>query len=246
MMGTPAIEITEEPILISPTCAAANDGKVIVKLNGGVGEFQVLGYPSVWDGETLTVSRLSVGEFSLLIRDEKDCNVSFGGGMTGPEPLQVSFISKSPSCPGYTDGEVTAEVTGGREPYIYQWEDGSTDPFLSGFGTGTYEVSITDANGCILTTTSEIQQAVSQIRMPTGFNPQDGPYLPIFICEVTYKRMIWNRWGQLVYAGSEGWDGRISGVESLLGGYSFLLQFSYLQNDLIQTGELRGSFVLIQ
>ncbi|WP_057936374.1 M43 family zinc metalloprotease [Algoriphagus resistens] len=240
------IEIKEDPILISPTCAAANDGKVILKLNGGVGELQVLDYPSVWDGGTLTVSGLSEGEFSLLIRDEKDCNVSFDGVMTGPEPLQVSFISKSPSCPGYTDGEVTAEVTGGREPYTYLWEDGSTNPFLSGFGTGTYEVSITDANGCILTATSEIQQAVPQIRMPTGFNPQHGPYLPIFVCEVTYKLMIWNRWGQLVYAGSDGWDGRISGVESLLGGYSYLLQFSYLQNDLIQTGELRGSFVLIQ
>ncbi|MEB2774160.1 M43 family zinc metalloprotease [Algoriphagus sp. D3-2-R+10] len=240
------IEITVEPILVPTTCAAGNDGEVILKLSGAVGELQVIDYPSVWDGETLTVSGISEGDLSLSIQDESGCKISFDGEMTGPEPLQVNFIQKSPSCPGKNDGELIAEVTGGTAPYTYLWAEGSTSQTLTGLDPGIFEVTITDSNGCTIAASGEVEQAVPQVRMPTGFNPQEGPYFPVFTCEITFKLMVWNRWGQLVYAGSEGWDGKISGVESLLGGYSYLLQFSYVQDNLIKTGELRGGFVLIR
>ncbi|WPR77035.1 M43 family zinc metalloprotease [Algoriphagus sp. NG3] len=246
LMDPEPIEITEEPILISPTCASENDGQVILTLSGGVGELQALDFPSVWDGETLTVLGISKGAFTILIEYESGCTISYAREMPGPEPLKVSFISKSPSCPGYADGELITEVTGGTEPYTYLWEDGSTSPTLSELTVGSYEISIIDANGCTIAVSGSVEQAVPQIRMPTGFNPLDGPYFPVFNCEITYKLMIWNRWGQLVYAGSEGWNGKISGVESLLGGYSYLLQVSYIQDNLIQSDELRGGFVLIR
>jgi hypothetical protein len=231
---------------VATTCASANDGEVILKLSGAVGELQVLDFSSVWNGETLTVSGLPEGSFSLFIQDESGCGIFFDGEIIGPVPLKISFIQRGPSCPDSNDGELMTEVTGGSAPYTYLWEDGSSSQTLSGLKAGAYEVTISDANECTIAAIGVVEKASPQVRMPTGYNPQEGPYFPVFSCAITYKIMIWNRWGQLVYSGSEGWNGNISGAESLLGGYSYLLQFNYVQNGITQAGELSGGFVLIR
>jgi hypothetical protein len=246
LMDPEPVQITGVPILVPTTCALSNDGQVILTISGGTGELKVLDFPSVWNGETLTVSGLPEGPISLSIQDESGCGISFDGEIMAPAPLEINFIQKSPSCPDSNDGELMTEVIGGSQPFTYLWEDGSTGSTLAGQKPGAYELSITDINGCSIAAIGVVEKASPQIRMPTGFNPLEGPYFPIFTCGISYKIMIWNRWGQLVYSGSEGWDGNISASESLLGGYSYLLQFTYVQDKVIETDELRGGFVLIR
>jgi hypothetical protein len=48
------------------------------------------------------------------------------------------------------NGEIDIEVKGGKEPYTYKWDDGSTKNKLEKIKYGNYNVSITDKNGCIL------------------------------------------------------------------------------------------------
>ncbi|SFT46612.1 SprB repeat-containing protein [Algoriphagus locisalis] len=240
------LEILGEPLLMPTSCPNGNDGEVSLRLKGGSGEFKVEGYFTAWDGEMLLVSGISEGSFSLVIQDEKGCEVVYEGEMSSPDPLQVNFLSTSPSCPDDSDGLLTAEVSGGTPPYMYLWKDGSTGSLISELPAGDYELMVTDSNGCTLASTGAVEPATPQVRMPTGFNPQDGPLFPVFTCSISYKLMVWNRWGQLVYSGSEGWDGDFDGEKSLLGTYSYLLYFSYLEKGILKTGELRGGFILLR
>lgn len=52
-------------------------------------------------------------------------------------------------CGGDGNGEVSLDVTGGLEPYTYEWSTGATAvTSLDGLDGGTYSVTVTEAGGC--------------------------------------------------------------------------------------------------
>ena len=61
-----------------------------------------------------------------------------------------SFGSTNISSNGGSDGSILTRVTGGNEPYTYQWSVGSssTAPNLSSLSAGLYKLEVTDLDGC--------------------------------------------------------------------------------------------------
>src|SRR5690606_28482300 len=55
------------------------------------------------------------------------------------------------SCPGGNDGTATVTVTGGIAPYTYVWSNNATTASITGVTDGTYNVTVTDSNGCVIT-----------------------------------------------------------------------------------------------
>jgi len=52
-------------------------------------------------------------------------------------------------CGGDDNGTVSLDVTGGLEPYVYEWSTGETGVTeLDGLNGGTYSVTVTEAGGC--------------------------------------------------------------------------------------------------
>jgi gliding motility-associated-like protein len=82
------------------------------------------------------------------------------------------------SCFGESDGSVSVEVTG-QEPYAYLWSTGSTTQTITGLSAGSYEVTVTDGNGC--TASNEVilfepeEFTISfLVSQPDCFDQQDG------------------------------------------------------------------------
>jgi gliding motility-associated-like protein len=48
------------------------------------------------------------------------------------------------------NGTITLSTNGGVTPYIYSWSNGATSEDLNNLAIGNYSLSITDANGCLL------------------------------------------------------------------------------------------------
>lgn len=245
-----SLEITSSVFLAYeldlPTCSGNSDGVIRISASGGSGT-----YKYIWSHDPLlnadTASGLIAGIYTVEVSDVSSCAFeTLEVSLDDSSPMQVSFSQKSPSCPIKSDGELSIEVSGGSGPFTYLWEDGSTSNALSGIPSGKFEITITDSRGCILLAIGEVESTAPKVRMPTGFVPKDGPYLPISDCEITFQLIIWNRWGQMVHSGSEGWDGNIAGVESLVGSYSSLLHYQYIQNGITQTNKLMVSFTLIR
>ncbi|MBK9018042.1 MAG: T9SS type A sorting domain-containing protein [Saprospiraceae bacterium] len=53
-----------------------------------------------------------------------------------------------PDCGGQSNGSIALNCVGGTPPYLYFWSDGNTGPVATNLSSGTYFVSIVDANGC--------------------------------------------------------------------------------------------------
>ena len=94
----------------------------------------------------------------------------------GCVPVPVCNLSASIStinidCYGAASGSATASITGGTGPYIYLWNNGSITQTVSNLPVGCYTVTITDANGCVVSQTACITQAPIFSAIATIVNP---------------------------------------------------------------------------
>jgi len=106
---------------------------------------------------TSTLSNLTAGIY--------DVSVTIDGTLCEPveeiisitEPnnaLDVTATSTDELGPNTNDGTASANATGGTAPYTYLWSPGGeTTQNISGLSSGTYSVTVTDANGCTDTIT---------------------------------------------------------------------------------------------
>ena len=69
--------------------------------------------------------------------------------------LKVSG-NPDPICPNET-GYISPIITGGTEPYIFQWSNGETTQDIFDLQVGTYYLLVEDANGCWITEEFDIK-----------------------------------------------------------------------------------------
>ena len=107
-------------------------------------------------GEEFVVGTHTV---SYLATDQSNNSTSGSFTITVvPDPLVITSLTASSynggyniSCNGNSDGSATVVVEGGCLPYAYDWSSGHTSSSATGLQAGTYTVSITDANGTVIT-----------------------------------------------------------------------------------------------
>ncbi|HZG00123.1 MAG TPA: SprB repeat-containing protein, partial [Chitinophagales bacterium] len=74
-----------------------------------------------------------------------------------PNPT-VSVDVTSVSCFGGENGSVSAIVSGGTAPYVYNWSTGGSSADASGLAAGIYCVTVIDANGCTATACGDVSE----------------------------------------------------------------------------------------
>jgi hypothetical protein len=98
------------------------------------------------------ISGLAAGDYFLTAQTA--CGVSMNEVFTVSEPTwwNINPQPTYPSCSEEPDGGFAPVVTGGTPEYGFQWigPNGFTsmDPILNNVGAGSYQLIITDANGC--------------------------------------------------------------------------------------------------
>ncbi len=130
------------------SCFGANDGLIEVVGTGGTPA-----YTYNWSNGPTTAlnNNLSPGPYTVTISDANGCSTTYSTTITEPTQLNADIIVDKQPCFGASDGELTAQESGGTAPYTYAWLSGQTTQTITGLATGLYLVTITDANGCTAT-----------------------------------------------------------------------------------------------
>jgi hypothetical protein len=106
-------------------------------------------------GDTAQTLFVSVpGNYSLTVTDLNNCSSSDSVSLTKYSGVTITgTISESPVlCFGNNSGEAVINVSGGTQPYSYLWGDSvpQTDSLAFSLYAGTYSVTVTDVNNCVL------------------------------------------------------------------------------------------------
>jgi len=231
------------------SCYGKKDGVLDLIVTGGTAPYTVeLDGARVFSGQ-LTLVDVAQGVYEISVVDQQGCSISLTFEITSPAALEVDVRLVKPACPGGSNGELFAFPAGGKAPYSYNWEEGNSSVnSLIGLSKGAYTISVLDASGCVSIGTGLVSEKAPDVRMPTGYNPlQDGGmFRGVSTCDINFSLWIYNRWGQLIYTGTAGWDGLVNGEDASEGTYTFLMQYNFPLDGQMQTVEKRGSFVLIR
>lgn len=115
----------------------------------------------IWeDGSTQSErNNLKAGEYSVTIKGDSGCERNETIRIVEPEALTYSTEVTSSSCAGNDDGKLKVTVTGGTAPYTIAWDELSETGFdIDKLKAGTYNATITDANGCSEKLSATVQE----------------------------------------------------------------------------------------
>ena len=142
------------------SCFGASDGFIDVTVEGGTGIYTYL-----WSNDETTedVSDLLAGIYSVTATDENGCSVTVEIEITEPEELAIAVVqsdynSFGVSCFGASDGLIDITTLGGTGVYTYEWSNDETTEDISNLSVGIYLVTVTDSNGCTVSTEIEITE----------------------------------------------------------------------------------------
>ncbi len=113
-----------------------------------------------------------IGTYIVTITDDNDCALNDTITVTEPPLLTIDLDSTWVTCFGASDGGVSVNPSGGFGTYSYQWSSAAKDTFafVNNIPSGTYTVTVTDANGCFSIDSIFVPQP-TEIQLSLRFTP---------------------------------------------------------------------------
>ena len=139
------------------SCRGGNNGSATVNVSGGNP-----GYTFLWSNGSInqTINNLTAGNYTCTITDANGCTKQATANISQPSSLlTITMDSSAVSCNGGNDGYATVYAVGGFPSYSYFWSNSVTDTVITGLTTGTYTVSVSDANNCTVSQSVFIDQS---------------------------------------------------------------------------------------
>lgn len=157
----PAAPIQVSFIKADVLCHGDATGSIQLTVTGGTPN-----YTYTWSNGAINPSNtnLIAGTYNYLVTDDNGCTESGIIPISQPSaPLFVIPTIQDVTCFGFSNGSINLNVSGGTPAYTYEWRNSQfllsqTGPNLTNFPANSYRYEITDANGCKLVDTLEINQ----------------------------------------------------------------------------------------
>ena len=152
-------------ILQTIDCNGDSTGQLLGSASNGIVSSN---YTFNWSGNGIsgsgdTLTNLSAGTYVLTAIDDIGCSANDTITITEPSAISITDSVQNVTCNGGNDGSVTATVSGGNPNYSYLWTNGDSTDTSNNLTAGAYTVTVTDANGCVATSSSSVSEPTALV-----------------------------------------------------------------------------------
>ena len=132
-------------------------------LYSGTGQFIT---SAITNTNDVVFSNLTAGTYNVAVLDLGGCTgFSETIVIEDSSPFDYGlYVVPNSSCGGNPIGKIYVTGETGPSPYTYLWNNGSTANFVTGLTEGSYSVTVTNADGCVLSKNTTITKVD-----PVGF-----------------------------------------------------------------------------
>jgi gliding motility-associated-like protein len=178
-------DITEDPplelnaVITDLDCNGADNGAIDLTITGGTPNFAIswLG-PNGFSSSEEDLSGLVPGDYAVTVTDANNCIISANYTIAEPDPIAITVDLSPITCPGEADASIDISVNGGVDPYDFEWTGpngftASTED-ITNLDAGTYDLNLTDQEGCTQQTQVIITEATEITVIPIITNVTCG------------------------------------------------------------------------
>lgn len=165
------------------SCNGGNSGSISSYVQGGTAP-----YLYNWSNGEITseIESLTSGVYTLTVTDAQGCLAFTGANVNQPaQALIVTPTVTDVSCYGYGDGQIVIDITGGVQPYYFNWGDqndyllNNPSETLDNLIANQYFIRVRDAEGCIHEQQVQVNQptpltATTQVTNAICFGDANG------------------------------------------------------------------------
>ena len=154
------IEITANVTDIK--CNGNAEGAINIEVTGGTAPYSYSWTAEGFESNIQNIVNIKAGVYTVNVQDAEGCSLEKQFKVQEPEKLQLTINSVvNPSAYGANDGAIDITVTGGTEPYTYQWRGtdySSNQEDATELVADYYKIIVIDANDCLINDAIELTQ----------------------------------------------------------------------------------------
>ncbi|MBI4646927.1 MAG: hypothetical protein HY738_10130, partial [Bacteroidia bacterium] len=152
------------------SCNGGANGSADLTVSGGTPAYSYLWSSSQTNQDIINIP---AGTYTVTVTDANSCTITSAATITQPVVLSLTMSGADPLCNGTCNGTATATPSGGSIPYTYNW-DGNTGfqitQTANNLCDGTYSVTVTDVNGCVITGAQTINEPAAIVLTTSSVN----------------------------------------------------------------------------
>ena len=158
-LATAILNIMEPPPLsldfniVDVVCLDDVDGVAVAVPAGGTSPYAIN-----WESgeQTQAIFNIGIGGYDVTVTDNNGCQISGTATVNATTTLSSSITVFDATCFDVNNGVAIANGSNGTPPYSYLWSNGATTNQINNLFFGSYDVTITDGDGCTVTNTAVV------------------------------------------------------------------------------------------
>lgn len=142
------------------SCSGNTDGSMLIFVTGGVSSYLY----ALDDGDFdvfASFSSLAAGFYTISVMDSNGCILMVSFTIPEPDSIQILAEVVDVNCAGDSTGVITVGALGGNSGYQYSFDGQQEDTIgiYENLIAGTYNIQVSDVNGCIATLDVVVSQS---------------------------------------------------------------------------------------